>query len=145
MSLHVSDVQPRRSDGRFKPAYEDRTLSHGEPAEPLLGVLPFKRWIPQDVHSVMDYVDGLTVATGYFMPENKRDDAACWASIALGASVVGVSLFTDYRLSAMKLIPIRAHVVSSRVTPLSGSCRPEMYRCESLTASTTASFRMRTL
>ena len=55
---------PRKSKAnRLKP---DRTLSHGEPAEPLLRVLPIKRWIPQDVHSMMDYADGLTVASGYF-------------------------------------------------------------------------------
>lgn len=86
--------------------YKDRTLSHGEPAQPLLKVLPIKRWIPQDVHSVMDYVDGLTAASGYFTAE---DDAAWWSSIALGASVIGVSLMTDYRLSIVKAIPIRVH------------------------------------
>lgn len=110
MNPYVSPgVEPRRVDERFVKAQEDRTLSHGVPAEPLLKVLPIKRWIPQDVHSVMDYVDGLIVANGYFKPENKRDDAACYASLALGASVIGVSLLTDYRLSAAKLIPIRTH------------------------------------
>ncbi len=110
MQPHVSsDVPPRDENGRFMKAQEDRTLSRGEPAAPLLNVLPIRRWIPQDIHSVMDYVDGLTVATGYFMPQSDTDDAACWASMALGASVVGVSLLTDYRLSAAKVIPIRAH------------------------------------
>ncbi len=84
----------------------DRTLSHGEPAEPLLGVLPIKRWVPQDVHSVLDYANGLQTLGGYFTAD---DDAACWASLALGASVIGVSAMTDYRLSLAKIIPIRAH------------------------------------
>ena len=101
--------QPRKPNGQFASSYEDRTLSVGEPAEPLLKVLPIKRWIPQDVHSVMDYMGGLTTLTGYFLPENDRDDAACWASIALAGTVIGTSLITDYRLSAMKLLPIRAH------------------------------------
>jgi hypothetical protein len=110
MQPHIApETPPRDEHGRFMKAHDDRTLSRGEPAKPLLDVLPIRRWIPQDVHSVMDYVDGLTVASGYFMPENHSDDAACWASLALGASVIGVSLLTDYRLSAMKLIPIRAH------------------------------------
>jgi hypothetical protein len=103
------DIPARDEHGRFTKAHEDRTLSHGEPAAPLLNVLPIRRWIPQDVHSIMDYVDGLTVASGYFMTESDSDDAAGWASMALGASVIGVSLLTDYRLSAMKVIPIRAH------------------------------------
>jgi hypothetical protein len=93
-------------NGHSAQARADRTLSHGEPAEPLLRVLPIKRWIPMDVHAAMDYVDGLTAASGYFTAD---DDAACWASIGLGASVIGVSLMTDYRLSVAKVIPIRAH------------------------------------
>jgi hypothetical protein len=97
---------PKKTNGHNKGAQGDRTLSHGEPARPLLGVLPLKRWIPQDVHSMMDYVDGLTAASGYFTAD---DDAACWTSLGLGASVIGVSLLSDYRLSVAKVIPIRAH------------------------------------
>jgi hypothetical protein len=110
MSLHVNTETPARDDqGRFTKAQGDRTLSHGEPAAPLLKVLPIKRWIPQDVHSVMDYAGGLATLSGFFLPENARDDGACWASLALGATVIGTSLITDYRLSAVKLLPIRAH------------------------------------
>lgn len=95
-----------QKNGHNKPPRHDRTLSRGEPAEPLLRVLPIKRWIPQDVHSMMDYAGGLTVGGGYFTSD---DETAQWASLALGASIVGASLLTDYRLSAVKLIPIRAH------------------------------------
>ncbi|HEX5063852.1 MAG TPA: hypothetical protein VFV99_30945 [Kofleriaceae bacterium] len=96
-------VGPKTTNGHNKP---DRTLSHGRPAEPLLRVLPIKRWIPQDVHSMLDYAAGVSVASGHFTTD---DEAARWASVALGASVIGVSLLTDYRLSLVKLIPIRAH------------------------------------
>src|SRR5262245_11078529 len=99
-------VGAKTTNGHNKPAQGDRTLSHGIPAKPLLRVLPLKRWIPQDVHSVMDYVDGLTAASGYFTAD---DEAACNASLALGASMIGASLLSDYRLSAAKLIPIRVH------------------------------------
>jgi len=110
MQPHITAGIPVRHPGEhLASARDDRTLSVGEPAEPFLKVLPIKRWIPQDVHSVMDYVDGLTVATGFFLPQNRRDNAACWTSLALGASVVGVSLLSDYRLSVAKIIPIRAH------------------------------------
>ena len=97
---------PSKTNGHNKAAQHDRTLSHGEPAEPLLRVLPIKRWIPMDVHSMMDYMGGLTAGSAYYTAD---DDAACWASIGLGASVIGVSLMTDYRLSIAKVIPIRAH------------------------------------
>lgn len=86
---------------------EDRPLSHGSPARPLLGVLPIARWIPQDVHSVMDYASAVVVGSGAFSEDS--DDAARIASVALAASVAGVSALTDYRLSVAKVIPIEAH------------------------------------
>jgi hypothetical protein len=97
-----------KTNGKSRRSHADRTLSHGEPSDPLLRVLPIKRWIPQDVHSVMDYVDGLTAGTAAFMAD--EDDAvAFWASIALGAGAIGVSAMTDYRLSLANVIPIRTH------------------------------------
>jgi hypothetical protein len=124
MQPNTGADQPRKSNGQFGPSLSDRTLSVGAPARPLFKVLPIKRWIPQDVHSVMDYMDGLTAASGYFFPENKRDDAGCWASMALGASVVGVSLLTDYRLSLAKLVPIRAHETADYVWGASAIALP---------------------
>jgi hypothetical protein len=105
----ISSDTPRRGNGQFAPMYDNRRLSVGAPAEPLLRVLPLKRWIPMDVHSMMDYAGGLTVASGVLMPECETDNMANVASIALGASVIGLSLMTDYRLSLAKVIPIRAH------------------------------------
>jgi hypothetical protein len=55
---------------------------------------------------MMDYAGGLTVASGFLTAD---DDMAYWASIGLGAKVIGVSLLTDYRLSVAKVIPIRMH------------------------------------
>lgn len=101
-----STTTTKKSNGHNTGLQQDRTLSHGEPARPLLRVLPIKRWIPQDVHSVMDYVDGLTAASGVMTADS---DEAYWASVALGASAIGVSLMTDYRLSVAKVIPIRTH------------------------------------
>ena len=97
----------KKTNGHNIGTQQDRTLSHGVPARPLLRVLPIKRWIPQDVHSVMDYVDGLTAASGALMADCSQ--TARVASIALGASVIGVSLLSDYRLSVAKVIPIRTH------------------------------------
>lgn len=78
----------------------------GIPAEPLFGVLPIKRVIPQDVHSVLDYSNGIVVAWSG-LTSYSRD--ARIAGAVLGASVIGVSLLTDYRMSVAKLIPIEVH------------------------------------
>jgi len=82
-----------------------RDTQAGVPARPLFGVLPIKRFIPQDVHSLLDYADAFTVA-GVAWGEKS---SACTAGLALGLSVAGVSLLTDYRLSVAKLIPIEVH------------------------------------
>jgi hypothetical protein len=76
------------------------------PSRPLLGVLPLARVVPQDVHSVIDYSNGLVVALAGL---SARTRSAKIAGVVLGASVVSVSLLTDYRLSLAKLIPIEAH------------------------------------
>jgi hypothetical protein len=84
---------------------DDRALSKGIPSRPLFG-LPLARLIPQDIHSVMDYVDALAYGSGAVMSDDPR---AKLASVLLGASGAGVSLITDYRLSIAKIIPIEAH------------------------------------
>ncbi|WP_437839108.1 SPW repeat domain-containing protein [Sorangium sp. So ce1153] len=76
------------------------------PARPLLGALPVARVVPQDVHSVLDYSNGLIVALAGL---SARKSSAKIAGVVLGASVVSVSMLTDYRLSLAKLIPIEVH------------------------------------
>lgn len=86
------------------PEVRDR-LSKGIPSLPLFGRLPLARLIPQDVHSVVDYLNGVMVGVGL----GARDPRAKIASLVLGSSVVSVSALTDYRLSLAKVIPIEAH------------------------------------
>ena len=57
----------------------DRTLSHGLPSKPLAG-LPLARWIPQDVHSMMDYANGLVAASCVAMTDDPRAREAANAS-----------------------------------------------------------------
>jgi hypothetical protein len=86
---------------------KERALSHGTPSKPLAkGLLPLARVIPQDVHSVMDYLDGINTGAGAFLSD---DPTARIASVALGASVIAASALTDYRLSVAKVIPVEGH------------------------------------
>jgi hypothetical protein len=102
----------------------ERTLSEGAPSRPLFGVLPLSRLIPQDVHSVMDYANGLAAGSGALMT---KDPAAFIASIALGAAVTGVSAITDYRLSAAKLLPIEQHEVADHLWGLAAIAAPFVF------------------
>jgi len=86
-------------------SFEDRTLSHGVAARPLLG-LPLARIVPQDVHSIIDYATALAVGIAGFLAGARR---ARIAGRALGAVGVVQSLVSDYRLSAKKLMPIELH------------------------------------
>lgn len=94
-----------RAAGQAPAALAGR-LSQGQPSRPLLGVLPLARVIPQDVHSVMDYLDAGAVMTGAALSDCPR---ARTASLLLGGAGLGVSSLTDYRISLAKVIPIEAH------------------------------------
>ena len=83
-----------------------RSLREGIPAEPVLGQLPLARWIPMDVHAVMDYTNAVVVGSGAFTTDCPR---ARTASALLAAAGAGVSSVTDYRLSVAKLVPIETH------------------------------------
>jgi hypothetical protein len=82
------------------------SLSVGDPSEPLLGRLPLARIIPQDVHSVLDYVDAGGVMAGALLSNCPQARAA---SLLIGSAGAGVSALTDYRLSLAKVIPIETH------------------------------------
>src|SRR3954471_15997577 len=82
--------------------------SQGSPSRPLLGRLPLARLIPQDVHSVLDYVDAATVLSGALISDCSK---ARTASLLIGGSGAGLSAITDYRLSLAKVVPIETHEV----------------------------------
>jgi hypothetical protein len=109
------------STGRSRIVFEDRTLSHGTPADKLLGFLPLARWIPQDVHSVMDYGNALFAGSGALMTDDPR---ARIASLALCGSDVMTSALTDYRLSVAKVIPIRTHEAIDHLWGLAAIAAP---------------------
>jgi len=98
--------QPPLDRAGHRDVPQEHTLGGGAPSRRLLGALPLTRLVPQDVHSVIDYMNGIVVGAGALMTD---DPAARLASIALGASIIGVAAVTNYRLSGAKLIPIEVH------------------------------------
>jgi hypothetical protein len=99
---------PDTGEGYGRHARASRSLSVGTPARPLLGILPLARLVPQDVHSVMDYLDGATVLAGAFVTNCPKARTASWL---IGGSGIMASALTDYRLSLAKIVPIEAHEV----------------------------------
>ena len=91
------------------------------PSKPVLGALPIARIVPMDVHSVLDYVNtaGLMLSA-----KVARTSRARVAGLALGAGIGGASLFTDYRLSAVKVLPIELHETLDYVGGISAIAAP---------------------
>ncbi|HYO57654.1 hypothetical protein [Archangium sp.] len=102
----------------------DRSAAAGIPAMPLLGMLPLRRLIPQNLHSVLDYKGALTVAGVGLLSGSV---AARTAGLVLGSADLGVSLLTDYRLSLWKLIPIEVHEAIDYVWSLSVIAAPFLF------------------
>jgi hypothetical protein len=82
-------------------------LSVGTPAAPVMG-LPLARVVPQDVHTVMDYVGAATTAIAAMVADGP---AATITNAALSASDTGVTMLTDVRLSPARVIPIEVHEI----------------------------------
>jgi hypothetical protein len=100
---------------------KERMGSHGTPSKLLFGALPLSRLIPQDVHSVMDYAEGLAAGSGALMTDAP---AARIVSAALAAKLIGISAITNYRLSAAKIIPIEQHEVADHLWGLAAITAP---------------------
>ncbi|MGK4005824.1 hypothetical protein WMF31_24575 [Sorangium sp. So ce1036] len=103
VSPDPQDMLPAPAAGLIAPAFQHNAAI---PSKLLFGLLPIRRVIPQDVHSVLDYSNGATVALAGL--SSNRPEARL-AGALLGASVISVSLLTDYRMSLAKLIPIEVH------------------------------------
>ncbi|GAC1542656.1 MAG: hypothetical protein NVS3B10_07030 [Polyangiales bacterium] len=90
-------------------------------SEPVLGVLPLARAVPQDLHSALDSVHAGGALVSGLMADSLSGKLA---GAALGGSGVTVSLLTDYRLSAAKVIPIEAHEVIDHAWGLAAIAAP---------------------
>ena len=108
-SLRARTDQLLASAERVSTALWDPTAR--VPSKPLLGgggwpSLPIARVVPQDVHSVLDYVH----SAGFFASAKvARTGRARAVGIALGLGMGGASAITDYRLSAVEVLPIELH------------------------------------
>jgi hypothetical protein len=82
-------------------------LSVGIPAAPVMG-LPLARIIPQDVHTVLDYVGAATTAIAAMVADGP---AATITNATLSAADAGVTMLTDVRLAPARVIPVEVHEV----------------------------------
>jgi hypothetical protein len=98
-------------------------LSAGTPSAPVLG-LPLARLIPQDVHTVLDYVGAATTGLAAVLADGP---AATITNAALSASDAGVTMMTDVRLAPVRVIPIEVHEVIDYVWAATAIATPFLF------------------
>lgn len=68
------------------------------------------RVIPTKVHGVLDYLSALLLIASPWLFDFANGGAAQWVPILVGATILLVSLVTDYELSVAKLVPMPTHL-----------------------------------
>lgn len=68
------------------------------------------RFIPTNIHGVLDYLMGLLLIVAPWLFAFAAGGVETWLPVALGAGVILYSLFTDYELSLSKTLSMPAHL-----------------------------------
>lgn len=67
--------------------------------------------ISSRLHGVLDYVVGLLLIIAPFALDFADHGPAMWVPIALGATTIVYSLFTQYEYGLVPALPLRVHLV----------------------------------
>ena len=68
------------------------------------------RVIPTKMHGVLDYLTALLLIASPWLFDFADGGAAQWVPIVVGATILLVSLITDYELSVAKVVPVSTHL-----------------------------------
>jgi hypothetical protein len=68
------------------------------------------RFIPTPVHGMMDYAWGVLLIAAPYVLGFADGGVAQWVASGFGLAAIIQSLFTDYELAVLRLIPLRVHL-----------------------------------
>ena len=68
------------------------------------------RFLPTRIHGVIDYLTGVLLIAAPWLFGFADGTAAQWVPVILGVAILGMSLITDYELSAARVIPMGVHL-----------------------------------
>ncbi len=68
------------------------------------------RFIPTRLHGMADYATGLLLIASPWLFGFADGSAAQWVPVLIGASILVMSLLTDYELSLSRVIPMPVHL-----------------------------------
>lgn len=70
------------------------------------------RFLSPRLHGVVDYLAAAALITlPFVLGLGETHPLAKWLSVTTGAAVIVVSLLTDYRYGAVRVLPFRGHLV----------------------------------
>lgn len=69
------------------------------------------KFIPTRVHGILDYLVGIVLIAAPWMLGFAEGGAETIVPVVLGAGLILYSLFTDYELGAVRVIPMSTHLV----------------------------------
>ena len=69
------------------------------------------RFLPTRVHGVIDYLWGLALIASPWLLGFATGGTAQWLAIVFGATAILYSLATDYELGAVRVLPMRVHLL----------------------------------
>jgi hypothetical protein len=78
-------------------------------------------------HGVMDYLVGILIAASPWLFNYARGGAETFIPVAVGLTGLVYSLMTNYELGAVKLIPMRTHLVLDYVSGLLLAASPWLF------------------
>lgn len=85
------------------------------------------RFIPTNVHGVLDYLIGVLLIAAPWLFGFADTDMARWIPIILGVAVIVYSLLTRYELGVIDAIPMTAHLWVDAVAGLFLAASPWLF------------------
>lgn len=69
------------------------------------------RFLSTKIHGVMDYMMSIVLMGSPWLLGFARAGGETWIPVILGATMLIYSLFTDYEYGALKILPVKAHLL----------------------------------
>ena len=69
------------------------------------------RFLPTRVHGVIDYLWSVALIAAPWLLGFATGGPAQWVAVAFGATAILYSLATDYELGAVRILPMRVHLL----------------------------------
>jgi hypothetical protein len=85
------------------------------------------RFIPTQVHGVLDYLVGLALLAAPWLFGFADNETARWVTMAVGAMALLYSLITDYELSIAKVLPMSAHLALDALSGIFLAASPWLF------------------